>query len=77
MERLYDQGPPPFLTKTYDIADDPTTNRVSCSRYNDSFVVLDPQNFAIVMCFSRQLNTWEEADISPSSSSVFTESVLE
>ncbi|KAL6292048.1 hypothetical protein ACE6H2_000190 [Prunus campanulata] len=75
MERLYDQGPPPFLTKTYDIADDLVTNLiVSCSRYNNSFVVLDPQNFAIVMCFSKQLNTWEEADISPSSS-VFTESV--
>ncbi|KAL5988675.1 hypothetical protein ACLOJK_026774 [Asimina triloba] len=39
MEGLYEQGPPPFLTKTYDMVDDPSTNRVvSWSSSNSSFV---------------------------------------
>ncbi|CAB4261588.1 unnamed protein product [Prunus armeniaca] len=70
MEKLYDQGPPPFLTKTYDIVDDPTTNDiVSWSRDNNSFVVLDPQKFSMSLLpryfkhnnfssFVRQLNTY-------------------
>ncbi|CAL8989719.1 unnamed protein product [Prunus brigantina] len=70
MDKLYDQGPPPFLTKTYDIVDDPTTNDiVSWSRENNSFVVLDPQKFSMSLLpryfkhnnfssFVRQLNTY-------------------
>ncbi|GAU15532.1 hypothetical protein TSUD_45690 [Trifolium subterraneum] len=38
MEGLHENGPPPFLTKTYDIVDDPSTNHiVSWSRGNNSF----------------------------------------
>ncbi|KAB2599698.1 heat stress transcription factor A-6b-like [Pyrus ussuriensis x Pyrus communis] len=70
LERLYDQGPPPFLNKTYDIVDDPSTNHiVSWSRDNNSFVVLDPNSFAMSLLpryfkhnnfssFVRQLNTY-------------------
>ncbi|TQD99117.1 hypothetical protein C1H46_015236 [Malus baccata] len=72
LERLYDQGPPPFLTKTYDIVDDPSTNHiVSWSRDNNSFVVLDPNSFAMSLLpryfkhnnfssFVRQLNTYQK-----------------
>ncbi|XP_050373646.1 heat stress transcription factor A-6b-like [Argentina anserina] len=70
MERLSEQGPPPFLYKTYEIVDDSTTNHiVSWSKANNSFVVWDPQAFAISLLpkyfkhsnfssFVRQLNTY-------------------
>lgn len=70
MEGLHDVGPPPFLTKTYEIVEDPATNDVvSWSRGNNSFVVWDPQGFAITLLpryfkhnnfssFVRQLNTY-------------------
>ncbi|KAL3507827.1 hypothetical protein ACH5RR_033209 [Cinchona calisaya] len=70
MEGLNEGGPPPFLTKTYDLVDDPNTNDVVCwSKGNNSFVVLDPQTFAINLLpryfkhnnfssFVRQLNTY-------------------
>lgn len=61
---------PPFLTKTYDLVDDPITNHiVSWSRGNNSFVVWDLQSFAMNLLpkyfkhnnfssFVRQLNTY-------------------
>ena len=70
MEGLHDQGPPPFLTKTYDVVDDPGTDRiVSWSRTNNSFVVWDPYAFSMTLLpkyfkhsnfssFVRQLNTY-------------------
>ncbi|XVF32507.1 hypothetical protein REPUB_Repub17cG0088900 [Reevesia pubescens] len=39
MEGLHDSGPPPFLTKTFDMVDDPNTNYiVSWSRGGSSFI---------------------------------------
>lgn len=73
MEGLHDAGPPPFLTKTYDMVDDPATDPiVSWSATNNSFVVWDPHAFATVMLprhfkhsnfssFVRQLNTYVSA----------------
>uniref|UniRef100_A0A803NQB0 HSF-type DNA-binding domain-containing protein n=2 Tax=Cannabis sativa TaxID=3483 RepID=A0A803NQB0_CANSA len=70
MEGLHDVGPPPFLTKTYDMVDDPSTNRiVSWSKDGTSFVVWDPHAFALNLLpryfkhnnfssFVRQLNTY-------------------
>ncbi|CAN4091259.1 unnamed protein product [Withania somnifera] len=48
MEGLHENGPPPFLTKTYELVEDPNTNNVvSWSRGNNSFIVWDPQTFAM------------------------------
>jgi heat shock transcription factor len=70
MEGLHDAGPPPFLTKTYDMVDDRSTDDVvSWSAGNNSFVVWDPYAFASVLLprhfkhgnfssFVRQLNTY-------------------
>jgi heat shock transcription factor, other eukaryote len=77
MEGLSDAGPPPFLTKTYDMVDDPTTDHVvSWSATNNSFVVWDSHAFATVMLprhfkhknffsFVRQLNTYVSSFFSP------------
>jgi len=74
-EGLHENGPPPFLTKTYDIVDDPSTNHiVSWSTGNNSFVVWDPQAFSIILLprffkhnnfssFVRQLNTYVSSSI--------------
>lgn len=63
-------APPPFLVKTYDMVEDPSTdNVVSWSPTNNSFVVWDPPEFARELLpkhfkhnnfssFVRQLNTY-------------------
>ncbi|KAK4258008.1 hypothetical protein QN277_007522 [Acacia crassicarpa] len=77
MEGLHEAGPPPFLTKTYDIVDDVSTNHiVSWSRGNNSFVVWDPQSFSMSLLprffkhsnfssFVRQLNTYGFRKVDP------------
>ncbi|KAG6776373.1 hypothetical protein POTOM_019879 [Populus tomentosa] len=48
-EGLHDTGPPPFLTKTFDMVDDPTTNHiVSWNRGGSSFVAWDPHSVRLL-----------------------------
>ncbi|KAK6120064.1 hypothetical protein DH2020_046194 [Rehmannia glutinosa] len=70
MEGLHEVGPPPFLTKTFEMVDDLSTDQiVSWSRGGQSFVVWDPNAFSTIVLpsyfkhnnfssFVRQLNTY-------------------
>ncbi|XP_076888610.1 heat stress transcription factor A-7a-like [Bidens hawaiensis] len=70
IEGLHDTGPPPFLTKIYDMVDDQSLDHiVSWSRGGQSFVVWDPHAFSTNLLpryfkhnnfssFVRQLNTY-------------------
>ncbi|KAI3668118.1 hypothetical protein L6452_43195 [Arctium lappa] len=77
MEGLHDAGPPPFLTKIYDMVEDQSIDHIVCwSRGGQSFVVLDPHAFSTNLLpryfkhsnfssFVRQLNTYGFRKIDP------------
>ncbi|KAJ7542101.1 hypothetical protein O6H91_10G089900 [Diphasiastrum complanatum] len=77
MDALQSSAPPPFLTKTYDIVDDPATDDVvSWSSTNNSFVVWSPPEFSSDLLpkffkhnnyssFVRQLNTYGFRKVDP------------
>lgn len=77
MEGLHDIGPPPFLTKTYEMVDDSNTDHVvSWNRGGQSFVIWDPHAFSTTLLprffkhnnfssFVRQLNTYGFRKIDP------------
>ncbi|ERN01513.1 heat stress transcription factor A-2b [Amborella trichopoda] len=77
MEGLNEVGPPAFLTKTYEMVDDPSTDTVvSWGPNRNTFVVWDPNVFASLLLpnyfkhsnfssFVRQLNTYSFRKVDP------------
>lgn len=77
MEGLHETGPPPFLTKIFDIVEDPGTDSVvSWSQARNSFIVWDVRQFSTNLLpkhfkhgnfssFIRQLNTYGFRKVDP------------